>query len=1352
MAYYDIHLMLVNLNIVDLPVGYAPPRGPSVAFRLTYNHRDAFQPAVFSYSNLGPKWTIDWLSYITDNPSNASAAVTLYVQGGGEETYSGYNVGTQSYAPHYDSRAVVVRTSASPIEYELRMPDGSVRVFSQPDGASSFPRKVFMTEWIDPSGNGLTFTYDSSLRLVAVTDAIGQVTTISYELSGDPLKITKVIDPFGRYASFLYNANGRLETITDVMGLQSSFEYNSSDFIRTMTTPYGKTTFEYGQVGRNRWIEATDPLGNAERVEFKDDAPGISSSEPASIIPAGMSTVNAGLNYRNTFYWDKRALSLYRGDYTKARLTHWLHDIDINVTAGVIESTKQPLENRVWYQYPNQSFPSFMGSTAQPIKIGRVLDDGTTQLFQFDYNVAGKVIKEIDPLGRETVYVYGSNNIPDAPPATGSGLDLLQLKQKNDGTYDVLASFTYNSNHQPLTSTDAALQVITMTYSGNGNLSTIVTAPRGSLTQAQRTTTYSYYADTASLGPGRLQTITGPVSGAITDFAYDDHGRLATVTESDGYALATEYDALDRPTKVTYPDSTYEEMIYANLDLARARDRQNRWTHFFYDANRRLVSTRDSLGRIVRQEWCACGALSKLVDASGNVTKWEYDGQNRVVTEKRADNSETLFIYENTTSRLKRRTDALGQHTDYVYFKDNTLHEVSYPNAIEATPAVSFTYGTAYNRIATMVDGIGTTTYSYHAVSTGGTLGATQLASVDGPLPNDTISYTYDELGRSLSRSINSVSASQTYDPLGRVDTVTNALGSFGYSYLNQTNRLAGVTYPNGQTSTYSYYGNSADRRLQQIHHQTAGLGTISKFDYAYDIVGNITTWTQQRDGGSSAVVRAYDFGYDSADQLTAATYRTTDATPAILKSYVYTYDSGGNRKAEQIDDEVRQANYNTVNHLTSQGPGGSLLFAGTLSEQSAVTIAGRPATVAADNTFSGKAVVPSGTSAVDIVAKDYSGNQRTSTYSVTQSASARSFSYDANGNTTDDGTRIYEWDAENRLLAIEQGTHRSEFTYDGQNRRVRIVEKENGSTASDAFYLWCGLEICEERDSTGSSTTKRFFPQGEEQVDTAYFYTRDHLGSIRELIDSGGNLESRYDYDPFGRSTKLSGGADPAFGYTGQYQHANSGKLLSLYRAYDPDIGRWLSEDPIGIDGGINLYAYVEAQPINAIDPLGLSLLSAAKSFTIGFVLGAAATVAVGALVASSPVWGSVAAVAIGAYASYQTAVTLTEIVTGVSQETGNPLSVEDRVDLGAGLAGAIAGAGVAGRGKEIPIGRNLRIALFGNRAGNPYGELPHYHVRKSGKPTYSQGWKRHRPWEPKPGDRTWCDRIWPPGKWPRK
>ena len=106
------------------------------------------------------------------------------------------------------------------------------------------------------------------------------------------------------------------------------------------------------------------------------------------------------------------------------------------------------------------------------------------------------------------------------------------------------------------------------------------------------------------------------------------------------------------------------------------------------------------------------------------------------------------------------------------------------------------------------------------------------------------------------------------------------------------------------------------------------------------------------------------------------------------------------------------------------------------------------------------------------------------------------------------------------------------------------------------------------------------------------YYYTRDHLGSVREVVDQGGQVMGRWDYDPWGVRTKLGGvaGFDVEWGFTGHHFHARSGLHLALYRAYDANLGRWLSADPIGEAGGLNLYGYVGNDPAWMTDPLGLA------------------------------------------------------------------------------------------------------------------------------------------------------------------
>jgi RHS repeat-associated protein len=180
-------------------------------------------------------------------------------------------------------------------------------------------------------------------------------------------------------------------------------------------------------------------------------------------------------------------------------------------------------------------------------------------------------------------------------------------------------------------------------------------------------------------------------------------------------------------------------------------------------------------------------------------------------------------------------------------------------------------------------------------------------------------------------------------------------------------------------------------------------------------------------------------------------------------------------------------------------------------------------------------------------------------------------------------------------------GTHRSEFTYNGLNQRVKIVEKENETVSSTKQLVWIpgDTQPSEERDAS-NSVTKRYYPQGMQVGSINYYYTRDHLGSIRELTDSSGTVQTRYDYDPYGRRTKVSGDLDADFGFTGHYFHQASALHLALYRAYDADLGRWISRDPIGEQGGINLYDYSFNDPLNNVDPSGLDI-----AIAIGFAAG---------------------------------------------------------------------------------------------------------------------------------------------------
>ena len=503
MASYALNAIDASLLITDTPVGYAPPLGPPVWFTVRYDARQSLQPSDPPYGHLGPQWTHDWLSYAQEEPAWCEgglsgtnycypATVFLYLRGGGREEYDGADA-NGVYPRHWRVRAQLVRVSTTPIRYERQLADGGIEIYGVSDAAPAGERRVFLSEVRDARGHAVTLTYDADFRLVALTDALGQVTTLSYERAETPRQITRVTDPFGRAAAFAYNAASQLTAITDTIGLTSSMTYAANDFIAALTTPYGTTTFRQDADYWNPMIEATLPTGGVERLEFRWETTAWSATEPASEVPTAFSAENAQLDTRTTVYWSPQAWATAPGDVSAATRTHWLmgayHPYATLRSIPVPHSIVRPGDGRTWYRYPGQSSPQLRGTSRTASEVARVLDDGTTQRTLTTLNEVDHVTSRTDPVGRQTSYTYAAN-----------GRDLLQVRQITGGANELLATYgDYTATGQPQTITDAAGQTTSLTYDAAGHVLT-VTNPRN------ETTTHTYN------GAGQLAGVTGPVS------------------------------------------------------------------------------------------------------------------------------------------------------------------------------------------------------------------------------------------------------------------------------------------------------------------------------------------------------------------------------------------------------------------------------------------------------------------------------------------------------------------------------------------------------------------------------------------------------------------------------------------------------------------------------------------------------------------------------------------------------------------------------------------------------------------------------------------------------------------------
>ena len=158
----------------------------------------------------------------------------------------------------------------------------------------------------------------------------------------------------------------------------------------------------------------------------------------------------------------------------------------------------------------------------------------SNQVYQYQYNEVGTPTQTMDPFGRTVYYAYDPNNF----------IDLLKVQVQGANGPETVASYTYDSRHNPLTFTDASGQTTNYSYNGYGELLAVID-PKN------EKTTFNYNG-------AYLTSVVGPIPGSTVAFTYDFAGRVASVTDSEGYAVAISYDAADRPfVGAPCPDSAF---------------------------------------------------------------------------------------------------------------------------------------------------------------------------------------------------------------------------------------------------------------------------------------------------------------------------------------------------------------------------------------------------------------------------------------------------------------------------------------------------------------------------------------------------------------------------------------------------------------------------------------------------------------------------------------------------------------------------------------------------------------------------------------------------------------------------
>jgi RHS repeat-associated protein len=1019
----------------------------------------------------------------------------------------------------------------------LNEPDGRATYFGRPTGSSGvfLPLEADFRGQVTQTAGGYTLSFkngsihqfDSTGKLLSLTDRNANQTSLAYNVSG---KLSSVTDSFGRTVSFVINLSGRVTSITDTTGTIADYSYGAGQELLTVT--YADSSgYAFAYDGSLRLTTASDKLGNVLEAHTYDAQGRATMSEKhggvehytLNYVSATETDVTDALTRVTKYFFDKtkarNVVTSVEGVCScgGSQINSWTYDSSLNVT-----SATDGLNHTTSYTYDAD---------------GNVLtiSDGTGAI-TFTYNSLGQMLTRTDQMSGITINTYS---------ATGN---LLTSKDALNNT----TTFTYDSRGQILTVTDARNKVTTFTWGTNGQLTQITDA----LSQT-------------------------------TNFAYDARARLTTMTNALSQTVTYEYDAAGRPKKIIYPDTSFVLYTY---DLAGRRtkvtDPRGNETNIVFDSAYRLTSVTDALSHATTYGYDLMSNLTAKTDALSRVTNYEYDDFNRVKKTiyppafSGSPRLEETITYD-SAGNITKRTDTAGRDTTYAYDSVNRLTGITDPSLqvtqfqynarsqqTQVSDALGQQYTFSYDPLGRTLQSTraGTSkSYVYDAVGN-----LTQRTDYNGAITT----YVYDDLNRLTTINYpDSTSATYDYDTLSRLTAATNPAGTVTFAY-DSRNRVTSTTDVWGQTVGYSYDANGNRTELT--------LGGSAFTTYQYDAANRLTTLT---DSSSQNFVYNYDvvnrltsrlapnlvttsLTYDGLDRLLELAHAASSGT---LELNQYDYNNASKLVSWDTSTESRSYAYDANDRLTS------MLSAG------------------GNETYGYNAV---GSRTSSHLSGSYS-YQPTNRLTATSSAT---YSYDNNGSliskTSGGNTTQYAWDPEQRLKEVTLPTGNViTYKYDALGRRI---ERQTTAPAATTRFIYDRWDVV--RDTDGSGTPTADYLNGlalDEKLrqttstGSLYFLT-DHLGSTRLLSDSAGNIVEQSNYDSFGNS---AGSALTRYGYTGRERDEDTGLLYYRARFYDPELGRFLSEDPLQFAAGdINLYVYVHNRPTSLIDPFGEQIRADAK------------------------------------------------------------------------------------------------------------------------------------------------------------